>query len=449
MHPKQHRRCRHWPPCMWVGAVPRWFLTGCLCLAFFIGFLRRTPGADSADFAFAGRNAGSRRHLPAPTTSGRKAWSEDLLVVYDQIYQWMPKPETAPGPSDLFVEEERLQRFLYMKYSNSEDEEAKEKRKRAEENLRQLDEYFRAAFADLDSYPVPDFLSGDYGKGSINMAVTGGSGVGKSSFINALRRVKASDPSAAKTGVLETTMVPTRFAFPTEKGFLSRLKENVKRILKPEEDPIQAGDILLLNGRQVRVVKKSKTGMRLTVEVIESGHTVKVDRSKVTGKLSDCMIWDLPGTGTPSFPQKTYIRSMGIRHFDVVLLLTATRFTEAEMMLMQELKRWRVPFFLVRTKVDSDVQSEIELREECKEEECETEECQVIEDDTIEAIKEYFDTKYNEEVYCVSAKPRFRSRYDFLQLETDMEEKIKSQRLFLRREQAEEYSSWWGWNLFR
>lgn len=324
----------------------------------------------------------------------------------------------------------------------------RKKKKKAEEKLRQLDEYFREAFADLDSYPVPDFLTSDYGKGSINMAVTGGSGVGKSSFINALRRVKASDPSAAKTGVLETTMVPTRFAFPTERGFLSRISENVKNLLNPEMDPIRTGDTLLLNGRQVRVISKSKTGMRLTVEQ-EGGYTVKVDRSKVTGKLSDCMMWDLPGTGTPSFPQSEYLRSMGIRHFDVVLLLTATRFTEAEMMLMEELKRWKVPFFLIRTKVDSDVQSEIELQEECKEEECETEECQMIEHDTILAIKEYFDEKYNEEVYCVSSKPRFRTRYDFLQLETDLEEKIKDQRLFLRREQSEEYSSWWGWNLFR
>lgn len=325
----------------------------------------------------------------------------------------------------------------------------RKKKKRAEEKLRQLDEYFGKAFADLDRYPVPDFLSRDYGKGCINMAVTGGSGVGKSSFINALRRVKSSDPSAAKTGVLETTMVPSGFAFPTERGFLSRISENVKKILNPEEDPIQTGDTLLLNGRQVRVVGKSKTGMRLTVVQVDNGQTAKVDRSKVTGKLSDCMMWDLPGTGTPTFPQSEYLRTMGIRHFDVVLLLTATRFTEAEMMLMQELKRWKVPFFLIRTKVDSDVQSEIELQEECKEEECDTEECHMIEDDTIAAIKEYFDEKYNEEVYCVSAKPRFRTRYDFLQLETDLEEKIKSQRLFLRREQSEEYSSWWGWNLFR
>jgi len=227
------------------------------------------------------------------------------------------------------------------------------------------------------------------------------------------------------------------------------MTESVRNLLNPEDDPIQTGDILLLRGKEVRVIKKSNTGLRLTVEVIESGNTEKVDRNKVTGKLSDCKIWDLPGTGTPTFPQATYLRSMGIRHFDLVVLLTATRFTEAEMLLMQELKRWRVPFFLVRTKVDSDVQAEIELQEECREDWCDVEECRDIEDDTIEVIKEFFRRQYEEEVYCVSSKPRFRDKYDFLTLEADMEEKIKSQRLVLRRDQSEDYSDWWGWNLFR
>jgi len=285
--------------------------------------------------------------------------------------------------------------------------------------------------------------------GNINMAVTGASGVGKSSFINTIRRVKASDSTAAKTGFLETTMIPAKFDFPTERGFLGRMTESVRNLLNPEDDPIQTGDILLLRGKEVRVIKKSNTGLRLTVEVIESGNTEKVDRNKVTGKLSDCKIWDLPGTGTPTFPQATYLRSMGIRHFDLVVLLTATRFTEAEMLLMQELKRWRVPFFLVRTKVDSDVQAEIELQEECREDWCDVEECRDIEDDTIEVIKEFFRRQYEEEVYCVSSKPRFRDKYDFLTLEADMEEKIKSQRLVLRRDQSEDYSDWWGWNLFR
>eukprot|EP00419_Tripos_fusus_P029838 CAMPEP_0172714898 /NCGR_PEP_ID=MMETSP1074-20121228/67221_1 /TAXON_ID=2916 /ORGANISM="Ceratium fusus, Strain PA161109" /LENGTH=369 /DNA_ID=CAMNT_0013539421 /DNA_START=327 /DNA_END=1436 /DNA_ORIENTATION=+ len=369
-------------------------------------------------------------------------------MAVDQLYQWLPIPKTAPGPSPVWVEEERRQRCLLVKYSDADNDLAMEKKRKIEVKLREFDDYFKRTYADLDRYPVPDYLVDDYGKGNINMAVTGASGVGKSSFINAIRRVKASDSSAAKTGVVETTMAPARFDFPTEQGFFSRMSEKVKSILNPSDDPIQPGDVLLLNGRQVRVQQKSTTGRRLTVEEIESGQTREVESSQVTGKLSDCMIWDLPGTGTPAFPQATYIRSMGIRHFDLVVLLTATRFTEAEMMLMQELKRWRVPFFLVRTKIDSDVQAEIELREECQQEECEADECLEIEDDTVAVIKNYFASLYDENVYCISSKPSYRNKYDFLTLEADMEEKIKKQRLFLRSELSESYSSSW-WNPFR
>ena len=37
---------------------------------------------------------------------------------------------------------------------------------------------------------------------------------------------------------------------------------------------------------------------------------------------------------------------MGIRYFDVALLVTSSRFTEAELMLARELCRFDVPFFM-------------------------------------------------------------------------------------------------------
>eukprot|EP00971_Amphidinium_carterae_P065322 1294521-Amphidinium_carterae.1 len=40
---------------------------------------------------------------------------------------------------------------------------------------------------------------------------------------------------------------------------------------------------------------------------------------------------------------------MGIRHFDLVVLMTSTRFTEPEALLLDELLLWGVPYFIVRT----------------------------------------------------------------------------------------------------
>ena len=59
------------------------------------------------------------------------------------------------------------------------------------------------------NYPVPDWL--EVGRGVFNIAFTGPSGSGKSSLINALRRVRTIAEGAARTGVTETTMQPARY----------------------------------------------------------------------------------------------------------------------------------------------------------------------------------------------------------------------------------------------
>jgi len=52
----------------------------------------------------------------------------------------------------------------------------------------------------------------------VNIAVTGASGAGKSTFINAIRDLKAKDVGAAKTGTTETTTKPTSYPYPANKN---------------------------------------------------------------------------------------------------------------------------------------------------------------------------------------------------------------------------------------
>mmetsp|Transcript_37059 Transcript_37059/g.85588 ORF Transcript_37059/g.85588 Transcript_37059/m.85588 type:complete len:460 (-) Transcript_37059:116-1495(-) len=66
-------------------------------------------------------------------------------------------------------------------------------------------------------------------------------------------------------------------------------------------------------------------------------------------------LWDLPGAGTPSFPRESYIRNMGLRYFDKVIVVSAGRFTETDLALIKELEEQKIPFFVVRTKVDIDI----------------------------------------------------------------------------------------------
>ncbi|XP_060233208.1 interferon-inducible GTPase 1-like [Meriones unguiculatus] len=69
------------------------------------------------------------------------------------------------------------------------------------ENIREISSVISEALQNIDN-------------ASINIAVTGMSGVGKSSLINALRGVGAEEKGAAETGVVETTMKRTPYKHP-------------------------------------------------------------------------------------------------------------------------------------------------------------------------------------------------------------------------------------------
>uniref|UniRef100_UPI00398F0767 interferon-inducible GTPase 5-like isoform X2 n=1 Tax=Pristiophorus japonicus TaxID=55135 RepID=UPI00398F0767 len=55
----------------------------------------------------------------------------------------------------------------------------------------------------------------DLNNTELNIAVTGESGTGKSTFINAMRGLRSDGEGAAKTGPIETTMKPARYAHPS------------------------------------------------------------------------------------------------------------------------------------------------------------------------------------------------------------------------------------------
>jgi len=67
-------------------------------------------------------------------------------------------------------------------------------------------------------------------------------------------------------------------------------------------------------------------------------------------------LWDLPGQGTNLFPSATYIRDMGLKYFDAVLIVTDGRWTENDSALMQAIKFASIWSVIVRTKVDQAVE---------------------------------------------------------------------------------------------
>mmetsp|Transcript_18593 Transcript_18593/g.30166 ORF Transcript_18593/g.30166 Transcript_18593/m.30166 type:complete len:320 (+) Transcript_18593:1-960(+) len=157
---------------------------------------------------------------------------------------------------------------------------------------------------DVSSFPLPDFLRNAGYERTINIGIFGKTGCGKSSLVNALRRRKASDADAAPVGVEETTTEPVAY-----------------HLVEPDQKTITAKGEQKDNSRQVR-------------------------------------IWDLPGAGTSRFPAGDCVKKMGLRYFDVVVLVIHGRVSETDLHVAEELDMFKVPHFIVRSQVDVDIQNE-------------------------------------------------------------------------------------------
>merc|ERR1711924_210961 len=166
-----------------------------------------------------------------------------------------------------------------------------------------------------------------------------------------------------------------------------------------------------MGGEMVEVVSCGNRQSSGVLEVRQKdGSSAMIQLRNVRGVLSECVVWDLPGTGTGNFPQATYLKRVGLRHFDVVVLMTASRFTEAELMLVEELRYWNVPYFLVRTKIDVAVEAEVEEQKEADDNFVRQEREKDIAEETISSIKSYFSSTYGlDDVYCISSRPQFRN----------------------------------------
>ncbi|XP_063056010.1 interferon-inducible GTPase 5-like [Engraulis encrasicolus] len=124
---------------------------------------------------------------------------------------------------------------------------------------------------------------------TLNIAVTGNAGAGKSTFVNALRGLTNDDEGAAKAGVVETTRIPAPYPHPT---------------------------------------------------------------------MPNVIIWDLPGIGTPNFKAKTYLSDVKFERYDFFIILTSERFKENDINLAKAIKKKKLLYYFIRSKIDNDITAE-------------------------------------------------------------------------------------------
>ena len=176
----------------------------------------------------------------------------------------------------------------------------------------------------------------------INLAILGNSGVGKSSFINAIRGVDDSGKGAAKVGITETTTVPTSFEHPANP--------------------------------KIR-------------------------------------FWDLPGIGTPDFPDvETLCEKAGMESYDTFLIIGAVRFTMNDVKLAEKVRNMpRKPsFFFVRTKTDVDFES---VKRSATEKVNEENFLEIIRNNCLENFMKFKFDITEKEVFLISS--RFPTKWDF------------------------------------
>merc|ERR1711860_207633 len=118
---------------------------------------------------------------------------------------------------------------------------------------------------------------------------------------------------------------------------------------------------------------------------------------------------------------ETYLKEMGIRYFDVVFLLTAERFTEAELKLKEEFDAYRVPYMVVRTKVDVTLDAKINEEGEIVQDENEDDETGIsstrmeeLKEETVAELRDYFKKEYDiTTAYLIASQEKHRASFDY------------------------------------
>ncbi|XP_053391688.1 interferon-inducible GTPase 1-like [Mercenaria mercenaria] len=71
-----------------------------------------------------------------------------------------------------------------------------------------------------------------------------------------------------------------------------------------------------------------------------------------------CIMWDLPGIGTDSFPLDTYLKTINPAEFDFFVIVSCSRFTENDIFLAHAIEATGKHFYFVQTKFSDALHNE-------------------------------------------------------------------------------------------
>ncbi|XP_060605946.1 interferon-gamma-inducible GTPase 10-like [Ruditapes philippinarum] len=140
---------------------------------------------------------------------------------------------------------------------------------------------------------------------------------------------------------------------------------------QPKQQPLEKRDVLIKSKCNIAITGNAGVGKSTLINSLrglkancEEAAAVGVDETTEVPMRyihpfnENIVLWDLPGMGTQRFPKSTYLKDVGFDKFDLFLIITATRFTENDLWLANEVKRLGKKFFFIRTKIDLDVEND-------------------------------------------------------------------------------------------
>lgn len=150
---------------------------------------------------------------------------------------------------------------------------------------------------------------------------------------------------------------------------MSKNKEiaSLEKKLKADLDKFESAKI------KCGIIGRSGVGKSSLINAIVGEHIAEVGEVETTMEVGKPIehrglsFYDLPGCSTINFPKEQYLETFNISHFDCVILVTADRFYEDDLYLIDELLKIKMPVFAVRTKIDFSIDRA--LRRDISEEE--------------------------------------------------------------------------------
>ncbi|KAI6095189.1 interferon-inducible GTPase-domain-containing protein [Pisolithus sp. B1] len=99
----------------------------------------------------------------------------------------------------------------------------------------------------------------------------------------------------------------------------------------------------------IRGLRNSDTGATPT-GVVET--TVTVGRYRDSNRRLPFVWYDIPGAGTLNQPGWQYFNNQGLFVFDCIIVLVGDRFTQTDLAILENCRRFQIPTYIVRSKAD-------------------------------------------------------------------------------------------------